>query len=90
MATKPSVQILYCHECGYLPDAVGMTDKLLREFSHKLAGITLVPGGDGAFEVTVDGSLVFSRLKEGRFPTLKDLRDAVRASLEAKAAGSAS
>lgn len=28
----------------------------------------LVPSGGGVFEVTVDGRLVFSKRKEGRFP----------------------
>ena len=29
---------------------------------------TLVPGSGGAFEVTVDGNLIFSKLQLGRFP----------------------
>jgi selenoprotein W-related protein len=29
---------------------------------------TLVPGSGGAFEVTVDGNLIFSKLQIGRFP----------------------
>lgn len=30
---------------------------------------TLLRGADGAFEVTVDGRLVFSKKASGRFPT---------------------
>jgi selT/selW/selH-like putative selenoprotein len=29
---------------------------------------TLVPGGGGEFEVTIDGTLVFSKRREHRFP----------------------
>ena len=86
MAEKPAVQILYCHECGYLPDAVNMADKLLREFNRRLEGITLVSGEGGAFEVSIDGKLAFSKLETGRFPALKEVRDALRASVEASAA----
>ena len=82
MAQNPALEIRYCHECGYLPDAVNMTDKLLREFSHKLDSIKLVPGDNGAFEVSIDGKSVFSKLEMGRFPNLKELRDAVRLSVE--------
>ena len=85
MANKPAVEILYCHECGYLPDAVNMTDKLLREFNRRLDGIKLVSGEDGAFEVLIDGKAIFSKLETGRFPTLKEMRDAIRAALDAAA-----
>lgn len=87
---KPAVEILYCHECGYLPDAVNMTDKLLREFNQKLAGIKLVSGAGGAFEVSIDGKPVFSKLETGRFPSLKEMRDAIRAALDATTSASAS
>lgn len=33
------------------------------------ADVTLIRGSRGAFEVELDGQLVFSKLKEGRFPT---------------------
>lgn len=31
--------------------------------------VTLLRGADGAFEVTVDGRLIFSKKAAGRFPT---------------------
>jgi selT/selW/selH-like putative selenoprotein len=33
------------------------------------ADVTLIRGGGGAFEIEVDGRLIFSKLSEGRFPT---------------------
>jgi len=38
----------------------------------------LVPGVGGAFEITVDGNLVFSKKQLGRFPTDEEI-DAVGA-----------
>ena len=57
-----------------------MADKLLREFRHKLGSVRLAPGGKGTFEVSIDGNLVFSKLEHGRFPDLKEIREALQAS----------
>ncbi len=59
-----------------------MTEKLLKEFGRKVASAKLVPGDRGAFEVTVNGAMVFSKLDKGRFPDLKELRDALRAATQ--------
>jgi selT/selW/selH-like putative selenoprotein len=39
----------------------------------------LIEGGGGDFEVTVDGSLIFSRRKTGGFPEVEDIIEAIRA-----------
>ena len=64
-----------------MPDAVSMTEKLLREFARKLAFAKLVPGSKGTFEVTLNGDLVFSKLQTGRFPEVKELREMVKAAV---------
>jgi selT/selW/selH-like putative selenoprotein len=38
-----------------------------------------VKSKNGAFEITVDGVLKFSKLKEGRFPTDDETRQVVKA-----------
>ena len=43
-----------------------MTSKILNTFKQRIKGLTLVPGSGGCFEVTVDGDLVYSKLKTGR------------------------
>lgn len=58
-----------------------MTEKMLREFNRKLASATLVPGPKGSFEVEVNGALVFSKLQMGRFPDVKEIREAIKAAL---------
>jgi selT/selW/selH-like putative selenoprotein len=38
----------------------------------------LIKGSSGAFEVTVNGALVFSKLKEKRFPTEDEVLDLIK------------
>ena len=78
MPDKPEIEILYCAPCGYLPDALNMLEKLLQEYHAKLGKASLVPGHGGAFEVSINGALVFSKLQQGRFPDIKELREAVK------------
>jgi selT/selW/selH-like putative selenoprotein len=42
----------------------------------------LVPGGNGIFDVFVDGELLFSKDREGRFPTDDEILAALDASNE--------
>ena len=51
-----------------------MTDKILKEFKQDIETYTLIPSGGGRFEVTVDGELVYSKLKEGRFPEYEEVQ----------------
>lgn len=59
------IDIHYCTEWNYEPNAVSLADEL-----HKVLGVEakLVPGRNGIFDVIVDGELVFSKFKSGRFP----------------------
>lgn len=47
----------------------------MAEELHNTLGVkaNLVPGGKGIFDVIVDGELVFSKFKEGRFPQQGEL-----------------
>ncbi len=51
-----------------------MALELLSHYRKEIASLTLVPSGGGRFEVSLDETLVFSKLKEGRFPEPKELR----------------
>lgn len=75
---KPTVTIEYCTQCRWLLRAAWYAQELLTSFEGDLAGTTLVPGSGGVFEVRVDGDLVWSREKEGRFPEVKELKKRVR------------
>jgi selenoprotein W-related protein len=41
---------------------------LLKEYEDRIDAITLIPSDGGAFEITVDGSLIYSKLETGRHP----------------------
>jgi selenoprotein W-related protein len=45
-----------------------LTEKLLKKYKQKVADLKLIPGGGGCFELTVDGELIYSKLKTGKFP----------------------
>jgi len=49
---------------------------------QKVLGLTaqLIPGSGGAFEVKVDGELIFSKLQCGRFPAPRELVTILKAS----------
>ena len=81
MAEKPEMEIVYCAECGYLPDAISITERLLKEFPRRMERISLVPASQGLFEVTFGGKLIFSKLEKGRLPAVHEVRDAVKAGL---------
>ena len=69
------VEIKYCTSWGYLPKATSMA-ALLKD-KYELEDVNLVPSSGGAFEVSLDGKLIYSKLKTGRFPEEKELTDAI-------------
>jgi selenoprotein W-related protein len=54
-----------------------LTDKLLGEFKQRITGLKLIPSGGGCFELSVDGELLYSKLKTGEFPDENAMVDAV-------------
>ena len=75
---KAKVEIEYCTQCRWLLRAAWMAQELLTTFEQDLAGVTLVPGTGGVFEVRLDGAVIFSRVDERRFPESKELKQLVR------------
>jgi len=55
-----------------------LTAKLLGTFKQQIKELTLVPSGGGKFELSLDGELVYSKLKTGRFPDEKWVVDTVQ------------
>jgi len=45
-----------------------LASRILTQFKQQISGLELVPTGGGAFEIELDGKLVYSKLKEGEFP----------------------
>jgi selenoprotein W-related protein len=58
-----------------------LTEALLDKFESNIEGITLIPGGGGVFEVTVDGDLVFSKKTLGRHAEIDEVLKSFKAKL---------
>jgi selenoprotein W-related protein len=50
---------------------------LLSTFKQQIEDLKLTPSGGGCFELSVDGDLIYSKLKTGKFPDEKAMIDAV-------------
>ena len=54
-----------------------MTTKLLTTYKQKIKELKLVPEGGGCFEISINGDLIYSKLKTGKFPEEKWVLDSV-------------
>ena len=45
-----------------------MASRILEEYSREVESFELIPDAGGCFELTLDGQLVYSKLKTGQFP----------------------
>ena len=61
-----------------------MTGKILNEYKQRIASMKLVPYRGGAFEVVLDGELVYSKLRTGEFPEEAAIMDLVGSRLKKK------
>jgi selenoprotein W-related protein len=50
----------------YTPRAVSLTTAILKDFEAQISNFTLVPSEGGRFEFSINGDLIFSKLKLGR------------------------
>jgi len=50
-----------------------LADSLLKTYKKKITSLTLVPSEGGCFEVKKEGQLIFSKLKENRFPEITEI-----------------
>jgi selenoprotein W-related protein len=58
--------------------AAWLAQELLTTFEQDLAGVTLRPGSNGIFEISLNQKLLFSRKEAGRFPEAKEVKQLVR------------
>jgi selenoprotein W-related protein len=59
--------------------------ELIKAFEPDLKAVTLIPSDGGRFEVTVDGTLVYSKLQTGRHAEPEEIVNLLRAHLGRKA-----
>jgi len=51
-------------------------------FGEWTDGMNLIPGSGGAFEVKVNGDLLFSKVKEKRYPEIMELAEKIKPYLD--------
>jgi selenoprotein W-related protein len=80
MTTSPHVvEITYCRLCGWMLRASWMAQELLHTFAEDLEAVTLRPDATGGvFEIKLDGEVLWSRKREGRFPEITELKRLMR------------
>jgi len=54
----------------------------LLTYSDFTAGLTLIPGSGGQFEVVVNGDTFYSKKAQGRYPEIRELKEAINRYLE--------
>jgi selenoprotein W-related protein len=59
-----------------------LTTKLLTTYKQKIKDLKLTPTGGGAFEIALNGDLIYSKLKTGKFPDEKWVLDTVGSRLK--------
>jgi len=59
------ISITYCGMWNFEPEAASLADELKKDFN---VDAELIRASGGVFDVLVDGKLVYSKKKEGRFP----------------------
>ncbi|HET6160109.1 MAG TPA: SelT/SelW/SelH family protein [Dongiaceae bacterium] len=75
---SPRIEIEFCTQCRWLLRAGWTAQELLTTFQDEIGEVALIPGTGGVFEVRVDGTIIWSRKAEGRFPELKELKQRLR------------
>ena len=72
-----NIEIYYCGEWNYLPEASRLEDELKGNFSN--VKIKLNQGSGGIFKVIVDGSIIFNKLEiEKRFPNSNEITTRIK------------
>ncbi|MEO0569614.1 MAG: SelT/SelW/SelH family protein [Pseudomonadota bacterium] len=75
----PRVEITYCTGCNWLLRAGWMAQEILQSFRTQIGSVALMPDDSGGvFRITVDGTLVWDRKRDGGFPDVKTLKTRLR------------
>ena len=79
LATRgPLVEITYCRLCGWGLRAGWTAQELSTTFAEEVGSVILTPMRQAAFEVGVDGEIVWSREDQARSPDIRELKQLVR------------
>ena len=73
------VRIEYCSAWNYQPQAASLADALKQKYGTAIKTVDLIPGSGGAFEVSLNGTRLYSKLETGQFPTTEQITTAMDA-----------
>ncbi len=59
-----------------------MALEILQQQNKAIRELSLVPSGGGAFEISIDGKKIYSKLQSGEFPDLKAIQNAVQQAID--------
>ncbi|QFU02668.1 Rdx family protein [Halomonas sp. THAF5a] len=76
------IRIHYCTQCQWLLRSAWYAQELLSTFGEALDGVELVPSHGGYFEIFLDEASLWERKRDGGFPDVKSLKQAVRDRLD--------
>ena len=63
---KYTITIEYCVPWNYWPRAARLADEILKNYQHVVENLNLVTGSGGAYEITVNDELIYSKHETGR------------------------
>lgn len=72
------IRIHYCTQCQWLLRSAWYAQELLSTFGEELEEVALVPSRGGHFEIRCDDVTLWERKRDGGFPDIKALKQAVR------------
>jgi selenoprotein W-related protein len=60
---------------------VSLSEAIMDAFGQRFGALKLIPADGGRFEITLDGELIYSKLKTGDFPANKEILEQIGAKL---------
>ena len=70
-----NIHIEFCVKWNYGPEFDRVSKQIKKIFPHALVEGNRIPPRSGAFEITLNKVLVFSKFKSHRFPMENELKD---------------
>ena len=70
-----NIHIEFCEKWNYHPDFDRVSNQIKKYVPNAIIKGNAQPPRSGAFEVSIENKLVFSKFQQGTFPTNKDIKN---------------